>query len=708
MSISYSGITNYGKVTLPSVETWGRNMNILVDPPKTVTTRRIDKVSQTSLITEMIDDSENRAAEVILKYARGVNPSVSVSYSNNSNNGGQNTSGGIFHNGVSASLPYKLDAEAFRPPIQTQFSLLPLSRMPRIWTTSYTQPGFADFSKKLRTPTTAEETREVKNELLKGSIHPTALYKVDKPLDSAPSEVKHMVQEVLSKNYTTVPKGTDITMLDVLEPNRQINHDFQHHEAYTNPNSDYYITGNNEIYTDKYIQDSNAHQVFTNVGSDRMQITRLDEIEEFNNIQTKDLRHAYANTNVTGYNKNEYFHDDQELERNLPTYEIPAHYKGNSSRVDHIYEDYELERNIPSYEIPAHYKGDSNIVNHIYEDYELERNLPTYEIPAHYKGDSNIVNHIYEDYELERNLPYYDIPAHYKGDSSRVDHIYNPVELERNLPTYEIPEHYKGDSSRVDYMHNPIELERNIPTYEIPEHYKGDFSRVEYMHNPIELERNLPNYELYSNQGGDHQEVSYIHDPIELERNLPNYELYSNQGGDHQEVSYIHDPIELERNLPKYELYSNQGGDHQEVSYIHDPIELERNLPNYELYSNQGGDHQEVSYIHDPIELERNLPEHTAHTNIKHTKFQQVEHDKDLELERNIPLTNMYVNKSTKGDVNNNSRDYQINDAKYLSKGEFNIPAQIPMIGRSQKIKDKYDNSKPKRSKLGSNQFGRK
>ena len=29
MSISYSGLTNYGKVTLPSAESWGTNMNIL-------------------------------------------------------------------------------------------------------------------------------------------------------------------------------------------------------------------------------------------------------------------------------------------------------------------------------------------------------------------------------------------------------------------------------------------------------------------------------------------------------------------------------------------------------------------------------------------------------------------------------------------------------------------------------------------------------
>ena len=87
--ISYSGITNYGKATLPSVGSWGINNNILRDPPKSIHTRRIDKVGQTSEITEMVDESENRSCEAILQFARGVNPMVSVSYDNFSNNGGQ-------------------------------------------------------------------------------------------------------------------------------------------------------------------------------------------------------------------------------------------------------------------------------------------------------------------------------------------------------------------------------------------------------------------------------------------------------------------------------------------------------------------------------------------------------------------------------------------------------------------------------------------
>ena len=65
MALSYSGIVNYGKVTLPSVESWGTNMNILKDPPKSVHTRKIDKVGETSAITTSIDESGDRFCEAI-------------------------------------------------------------------------------------------------------------------------------------------------------------------------------------------------------------------------------------------------------------------------------------------------------------------------------------------------------------------------------------------------------------------------------------------------------------------------------------------------------------------------------------------------------------------------------------------------------------------------------------------------------------------
>ena len=149
-------------VTLPSVESWGTNMNILRDPPKAVWTRRIDKVSQTQEITRLIgEDNGDRICEMIKVYPRGINPHVAVSYSNYGTNGGQNrqtTLSGIMGNNKACSdgrsaltgqakLPYRLlDNGAFRPPLFRQEDLTPLSRLPRVTTKAWTQPGFISYA----------------------------------------------------------------------------------------------------------------------------------------------------------------------------------------------------------------------------------------------------------------------------------------------------------------------------------------------------------------------------------------------------------------------------------------------------------------------------------------------------------------------------------------------------------------------------------
>lgn len=137
MSISYSGLRTKAKATLPSVEMWGSNMNILKDPPKSIHTRRIDKVGQTQSILLAQDESGDRIIDAISTYARGINPMVAVSFDNYSNNAGRSSP---FQNTKAVSLPYKV--RTFRPPIQRQEDLLPLSRLPRNWFYAYTNPEF--------------------------------------------------------------------------------------------------------------------------------------------------------------------------------------------------------------------------------------------------------------------------------------------------------------------------------------------------------------------------------------------------------------------------------------------------------------------------------------------------------------------------------------------------------------------------------------
>jgi len=133
--LSYDGLTTSRKATLPSVEMWGTNMNILKDPPKGIFTRRNDKVGQTQGTLIAQEESGDRIAECINVYARGVNPMVSVSYDNYSNNSGAH--GTLRNQGV--KLPYR--PEVFRPPVLRAEDLMPLSRQPRNWFYALTNPS---------------------------------------------------------------------------------------------------------------------------------------------------------------------------------------------------------------------------------------------------------------------------------------------------------------------------------------------------------------------------------------------------------------------------------------------------------------------------------------------------------------------------------------------------------------------------------------
>ena len=197
MSISYSGLTNFGKASLPSVEGWGTSINILKDPPRSIMTRRINKVGDTSMITETIDESTNRMAEAITVYSRGTNPSVSVMYSNNGTCGGENRAfRGSAPARTDSFLPYRImNGGAFRPPILTQEQLLPLSRQRRTNTAAFTRKGFADFSKKLRTCGTAQNTAGVKNSIVTLNTDP-ASRKIKNKLAyvEPPADLKHKVR----------------------------------------------------------------------------------------------------------------------------------------------------------------------------------------------------------------------------------------------------------------------------------------------------------------------------------------------------------------------------------------------------------------------------------------------------------------------------------------------------------------------------------
>ena len=457
MSLSYSALTNHGKVTLGSVDSWGTNMSILKDPPKSLYTRRIDKVGQTSDITASIDEGSDRACESILQYARGVNPSVSVSYNNTQSMNGQ----ALQSNNQQAYLPYRVNREgAFRPPIQTEYNLKPLSRMPRVWTSSFSNPSFIDFSKGMLTCNTAEKTKEVKSNILKVSARPTAVYKIDTPQEK-PYEVKYMVKNQLQKSAQANINTTDRTVQNVLEPTKEINRDIMH--AFANSNiQDIKYVNNNQFNPDRYIQDSNSYNVDTNMGAHYMQPGYLDDFVDMNDIKVKNAVNIDYVTPLRGNNKTEYIHGDLFQERNLPYYETESNKRGNE-KVTYIHDDLELSRTLPVHFADTNMRGNDK-VEYIHGDIEKSRNIPEYNVDSNMRGNDKIT-YIHDDVELNRNMPYYSTESNIRGDK-KYEYMHDNIELERNIPEYNIDSTMRGNE-KVSYIHDDIQLDRVLPEYEL-------------------------------------------------------------------------------------------------------------------------------------------------------------------------------------------------------------------------------------------------
>jgi hypothetical protein len=200
--ISYSALTSYGKATLPSVEVWNGNFDIVKDPPSGVHTRRIVKVGDNNDILNWNDDSGSRINEMINVYARGNNPMVSVQYSNHGNTGsglmGVNggTSGSnmnnLFSAGGGGKLPYRIiDKGAFRPPILRQEDLLPLSRMPRKCTSVASKRCRVDQTKKIK-PDVVEYFKEIHKAPIKVSAQSQRSFKKEGPQEQ-PNNIGLMV-----------------------------------------------------------------------------------------------------------------------------------------------------------------------------------------------------------------------------------------------------------------------------------------------------------------------------------------------------------------------------------------------------------------------------------------------------------------------------------------------------------------------------------
>ena len=423
--LSYSGITNRGKVSLPSVDNWGSNLNILKDPPKSIHTRSKTLVGSNNDLIDEIGDSGNRIGEYINVYARGVNPFVSVSYSNN--NTGLNSNGRVSNQGQ-AKLPYRIMRDgAFRPPVLTQEDLLPLSRLPRVKTEAKTNAGNVDYTKKLFDQEQQEKGRQIKDEVLHTFVKPTAVYKIEKPQEQT-YDVKFSIKEVIKKGSVSAGFGSkNIVQTEVKVPTAEIIQNNLRADARTNIGDTRKFLNNNEMYTEKYIQDSNAHSVQTNMGTKQNYVSFDSEnfdsdryIQESNahSVQTNmGTKQNYVSFDNENFDSDRYIQDTTTktattnpstnkhytlIDELADLSDLPVKNKAmvvstqapvsKQDKVNYIHSDIELDRNIPEYSASA--SKSENIYKFIEatNQIELERNTPITSFVSNIVGKSSVDN----------------------------------------------------------------------------------------------------------------------------------------------------------------------------------------------------------------------------------------------------------------------------------------------------------------------------
>jgi hypothetical protein len=361
MAISYNAIVGHkAKMTLPSVESWGTNNNILRDPPKSIMTRRIDKVNEDGSLNEMFYHSGDRFAESINVFARGVNPMVSVQYGN-------------VNGGANAKLPYRImNGGAFRPPELRQEQLLPLSRQPRLPTHVESRKEFIDYTKSALCDSQPKVYRQVVKDKIEGFIPPTKTMKIDKPVKEH-FEVSYVLDNPLRGDYYSNMSYRKQQYADDI--NIELERNLPEYSSHTNmsENIAMYIAPDKEI----ILEQNMPHYL----------------------LQTQKSK------NMAG---NGVLNDEIHLENNMPHYLLQTQKSDNSNfaRVNHEV-GHEFENNIPHYLLQTQKSDGKNFVRVNHEvGHEFENNIPHYLLQTQKSDGKNFVRVNHEvGYEFENNMP---------------------------------------------------------------------------------------------------------------------------------------------------------------------------------------------------------------------------------------------------------------------------------------------------------------
>jgi len=293
MVFSFDMVYPRRTATLPSVESWGTNMNIVKDPPKSIFTRRINKVGSDNKLMNTIRGGSNRFSENIQIYARGVNPSVSVSY----NNTGM-TNGTDAVPQRQAHPAYKtMDNGAFRPdPVEGGLTqLLPLSRMNR--NTTFSLANKSNKNVAILNSQCDPPKKTIHKNLLKAQQKTARSNNIHKAIENY--KVKHVISNPVSTFASANLRGQNN------------------------------IINNNRINIDSFI-DKNHQTTFTssNISGNKVRMNHNLPIETY----TKDALQGQFNTiKKSEYTKN-INQQDHDLDRKLPVYSQESS-RGSQSQV---------------------------------------------------------------------------------------------------------------------------------------------------------------------------------------------------------------------------------------------------------------------------------------------------------------------------------------------------------------------------------------
>lgn len=374
-NINYSGVFGNRKVTLPSIESWGSNMNIMKDPPKSVFTRRKDKVFDTQQYSSMIEKStQDRYCENVKVFPSGVNPSVAVSYSNYGNNGAKLlyfgksnlTSGGSQQNGTAwtapgtingntmAKYPYQINPDNFKPPIVTQSHLQPLSRLSRSKTNVNT--NVFDMKKQINRDdyNTEGYKRSIVPELYNTNVRPTNVYQMG-PVQAAENKV--MSDALIQKN---IREQNNIETFTQKSEQRYIHNDNRHPQNHVRDNLNTAVDSiksvnnfeksgaeNNQISVEQYIGDVYNTDITTGK-NDSAAIYLADmkgnsvptELREQLNIET--FTNKKENNKAGAEQGSVYVKDREQFHNN-----VTAHNKADYTRSNINYDLPELQNKTP-------------------------------------------------------------------------------------------------------------------------------------------------------------------------------------------------------------------------------------------------------------------------------------------------------------------------------------------------------------------------